>query len=242
MLGSHHMVFHADGRPPSVPSETELAERLAAMRRRNRGQAQRRREKAREAAASSRARSRSPALLVAGPSSLPGVAAGSSAMADPVCAGVDLDIDSDVDLEALVGPLLDLSGDEMWMSGEEEATPVVADVPAWHSEWVVAIFEPPPPAEVELLPLAVGVQELANFVLAVQDAGWRVAAKQSQMRFRFREDDMPMIRLAVQLLCLGRRNTSVAALRVMQEGLAGDPSGVAALILTANFLGHLGNL
>jgi hypothetical protein len=151
--------------------------------------------------------------------------------------------DSDVDLEAEVGPYIGIgTDDEIWDTLGEEALEVPCDEPEWHSEWELVPYVAPEPPFIECLPRGVDTRVFAEFVLSVRDAGWQVAVERASRHFDFRDDDLPLVRLAVLLVWYGRRNTCVDALAVMAQSLTDDPSGAAALVGTANFLGHLGHL
>ena len=95
-------------------------------------------------------------------------------MPDLYCAGVSMDVDSDVDLEAVVGPYLGIeTDDEIWDSLGIEALEVPSDVPEWHTDWMLVPYVAPEPPFIECLPRGVDTRVFAEFVLAVRDAGWQ---------------------------------------------------------------------
>lgn len=240
LLSRHQLIFCGDRNPPRVPSPVELAERQEALRRRNRGQQQRDRERRREGegVAAPGVGSGASAQSVAGSPFRPVVAR--PPVVSMVVRGDD---DSDIDFDELMGPTLDVGpGEESWEGLEVDALNIPVDEPIWHEEWVVVPFIAPPPPPVELLPRGVSVADFAAQVMAVRDAGWPVAVDRVVARFGFTDDELPMVRLAVQLVWLGRRWTSNDALRIVEHGLAEDPSGFTSLLQSVNFLSSMGVL
>ena len=243
-------MFCGDRQPPRIPPPAELAERLEALRRRNRGQQQRGRERRREleGVAPPGVASGSPVQSVAGPPVRP--VAGCPPVVPPVVQDGDAVYtsavwadDSDVDLDTMMGPILDVGpGEESWEGLEVDALDIPIDLPIWHEEWVMVPFVAPPPPLVEILPRGVTVADFAAQVMAVRDAGWTVAVERVVARFGFSDDELPMVRLAVQLLWMGRRLTAHDALRIVQHDLADDPSGMTSLMHSVSFLGSMGVL
>ena len=143
-----------------------------------------------------------------------------------------------------MGPILDVApGEESWEGLEIDALDVPIDEEhIWHEEWIMEPYVAPPPPVVEMLPRGVSVVDFATQVMAVRDAGWPVAVDRVVARFGFTDDELPSVRLAVQLLWLGRRITSHDALRIVQLGLDEDATGMASLLHSVAFLGSMGVL
>ena len=250
LLRSHHLVYCGDRLPPRVPPPCELAERLEALRLRNRGSAQRARETRRRGGEGNPpgARRERSAHPVAGPSDRPG--GGPPPPASPPRSAVDVsgpvvhqvilpdDDGSDLDLDAVMGPLLDVESGADSMDGLAlDAFDVFPDEPEWHLDWQVMLYVEPEPPFTAILPRGVDVGEFAEYILSVRGGGWTAAVEAARIHFHFEEDDMPLVRLAVQLVWFGRRMTGLTALEQLRQGLLADPAGGAtAMLATANFL------
>ena len=214
-------------RRAAVPLEgAELYERLEALRRRNRGGRQRARENLRARQASS------------GGDGGPVTSAPAQQPVAEVPADFTLPEEEDWEAAIMEVDLLLEEDLEMLQNDQDvRVNGVAAGVDGSHEEWLVVPYVPPPPPEVELLPRGIPVHEFAREVvgwaglsgpdmLARARANWRIED----------EEDLPRLRLALQLVSASTQQLAFDMLETIQQQLLEDPSGATVIWRVVNDL------
>jgi hypothetical protein len=217
------MLFRAYGQAPIPLEGQELAERLEALRRRNRGAEQRRREQARDAhrrvMQPSGSQVQPPtdvpvfaSAVYRAPTPEPDVYSNSFLLDDEDWGAAVVDFDL----------LMEMDGDAL--------EPVICSQPAppveqWHTDWMVVPWVPPPPPEVELLPGGIPVVEFSAFVAARCHSSLNTLIDQVMNNWSLASDERPKILLAVQLIRASRQDLAFTIIEQLSQSLSSDPSG-----------------
>ena len=118
----------------------------------------------------------------------------------------------------------------------------------WHYDWVVAIPTPQPPSTphlaglTEFLPRCLPEGDFVQFVAGIRDLGYQQAVLRVQQHFGVADDDLPRLRLAVQLVWHARRQLIFDVLGELASSLQGGATAEEAVIRLASTLATLATL
>ena len=209
LLRAHHLKFMGVCRDPEPLAGTELQERLEAFRRRNRGSQQRAKEN----------RRLSEGRGGDGPS------AASAPAQQPVAEAPDgLVTLEDEDWGSAVVDFQLLLDEDLDVPSAVQVGGVAVEVPEFHEEWMMVPYVPPPPPDLELMPRGIPVCEFTAELVTWTGLSFTDAVERARLCWSVPTEDLPRLRLAIQMVLGTRMNDAFRLLDCVQLALAQDPS------------------